>query len=115
MFIGNRIKDLRLQYGYRQSDLADRVGCSTQVISNIERNVTGISAGMAAKIAAELHAPISEILPECADQQALLSEDEFSLIKEYRTLSMEDRQLLRDMLKLFIRRKNNRSKLWPEE
>lgn len=115
MLIGNRIKNLRMQCGYRQADLADLVGCSKQVISNIERNITAVSAEFAAKIASELHAPLSAILPDCADQHMPLSEDERSLIAEYRSLPTENRQLLREILNLFINRTSTGSKLWPEE
>ncbi|MCD8011589.1 MAG: helix-turn-helix domain-containing protein [Lachnospiraceae bacterium] len=86
MVAGTRIRELRLNHGYRQSDLADRVGCSTQVISNIERSVTGVSADMALKIANEFHVPVEDIMQEPSVKSVCLTQEEFQLLSDYRKL-----------------------------
>ncbi len=86
-----RIHDLRLASGFRQTDLAEAVGCTAQVISNIERGVTDVSVDMAKKISEVLHVPLDEILQ--GEDNMNLSEDEVSMLTLYRQLTEKQKKL----------------------
>jgi len=107
MTTGTRIRELRLNYRYRQSDLAERIGCSTQVVSNIERSMTGVSADMALKIANEFHVPAEDIMQESSVKSICLTQEEFQLLSDYRKLLSNEKKLLLDMFHLFLASKNN--------
>lgn len=94
MTTGTRIKELRLAHGYRQTDLAKLVGCSSQVISNIERGVTVVSADLALKIANEFHVQVEEIMIDSTPTTVYLTEDESLLLSNYRKLLSSDQKLL---------------------
>ena len=60
--IGRRIKALREESGLTQLQLADRIGCSGQVISNIERGYSQPAADIVNKIAAYFRVPGDYVL-----------------------------------------------------
>lgn len=100
MFIGNRIKDLRLQYGYRQSDLASRIGCSTQVISNIERGYTSVSVDMIGKIS-ECFGVSSDFFIENSETYDIkLSKTEKDLVIRFRKMTQKEKKILLGILDL---------------
>lgn len=39
MNTGERIKELRTHAGIKQSELAEAIGCTSQVVSNVERGI----------------------------------------------------------------------------
>lgn len=49
--IGKRLAEIRKEYGYKQTDLAEMLNVSQQVISNIERGVTAPDIEQLKKIA----------------------------------------------------------------
>jgi putative transcriptional regulator len=102
MNAGERIKEMRIKYGYRQADLAGLIGCSAQVISNIERGVTDISADIALRIADVFHTPVKNFLTENRPQSVVLSPEEYSLVSYYRKLLPNERKLLLQMFGLFM-------------
>ncbi len=58
---GDLIKELRKSAGYTQEGLAEKIGCSTQTISNIECGKY-ISADIAVKLSSVFHVPADYIL-----------------------------------------------------
>lgn len=62
MTTGERIRELRLKQGLSQGKLGDFVGCSGQVISNIERGYTGSNSDVIGRIAAHFHVPAGYLL-----------------------------------------------------
>jgi len=57
----NRIKDLRLEKGWTQQDLADAVGVSRQSINSIERNRYVPSLALALAFARVFRVPMEDI------------------------------------------------------
>ena len=102
MTVGEKIKDMRMKYGYRQAELADRLGCSKQVISNIERGVTGVSADLALRVAKEFHVPVDDVLSSNGIGSVFLSRQESALVSEYRKLLPEEREMLMEMLEVVV-------------
>ncbi len=97
MTTGERIRELRKEHGMMQWELAEKVGCSKQVISNIERGNTEVSAEMAAKCADVFHVMVDN-LTRCEDPHVLrLTADELNLIKMYRRLDPKGREFLKSM------------------
>jgi putative transcriptional regulator len=59
--VTNRIRDLRLEKGWTQQDLADAVGVSRQSINSIERDRYVPSLALALMFARVFHRPLEEI------------------------------------------------------
>lgn len=60
--IGQRIKSARLEKGYRQADLGERVGCSNNHMSHIEVGQTKVSLTMLLKISSALEKDLDYFL-----------------------------------------------------
>ena len=60
--LGLRIKNTRLKNGLTQEQLADKVGCNTSHISNIENNYTKLSLNVLLTIANALNVTIDYLL-----------------------------------------------------
>lgn len=71
--IGKKIKKLRLESGVTQLQLSDYAGCSSQVISNIERGYTNPSAQILNKIAEFFHVPSDYLLGKSKSQWIALN------------------------------------------
>ena len=61
MTVTNRVKDLRIERGWTQKELADVVGVSRQSINSIERNRYGPSLPLALTFARVFGRPTDEI------------------------------------------------------
>lgn len=110
MTIVKKIKDMRLRYGYRQANLAEKIGCSKQVVSNIERGETSVSADLAVRIAAVFRVPVDEILSAPGAGSASLSKEEYWIVSEYRKMLPEERELLIDLCKFMTFRRKDCAK-----
>ena len=103
--IGYRIRDLRDRCGFKQQELADKIGVSRQVLSNWERGYTPVDVEGVASLAKALevssdyllHGSINDdsISPE--RQIALALEDDDELLAFFNDLSK------RNELKLLFR------------
>ena len=60
--IGQRIKSARLEKGYSQADLGERVGCSNNHMSHIEVGQTKVSLTMLLKISSALEKDLDYFL-----------------------------------------------------
>ena len=58
---GSLVRELRKSAGYTQEELAEKIDCSTQTISNIECDKY-ISADIAVKLSSVFHVPVDYIL-----------------------------------------------------
>lgn len=108
MTTGTRIKKLRKRNDWTQAELAEKVGCSKQVISNIERGVTRAPADLTAAIANTLRVSADDLVQEDSPVAIYLSAEERQLVLAYRKLVPEDCELLIDMFNLFLSRKNSK-------
>lgn len=104
MTTGERIRKYRHMYGYKQSDLARQAGCSTQVISNIERGITEVSVGTAVKIADTFQLPVDALLQDPDKEKDQLSCEECYLITGFRRLDPAGRKMLLDLINFFAAR-----------
>lgn len=104
MDTGSRIKDLRKKKGFRQTDLADKVGVSSQVISNIERGVSHASAELAALIANALNVPADELVQDEVNFQIVINQEEKNLICNYRNLLPNEQKMLLGFLSTFLKK-----------
>lgn len=105
MTTGARIKEIRNKNGMLQSELASQVGCTAQVISNIERGVTHATAELAAKIATALHVPVDDLCKDGAPVSDHLTKEERSLIQNYRRLLPEEQRVLSAFIDTLLNRK----------
>lgn len=98
--IGNRIRGLRDRRGFKQQELAERIGISRQVLSNWERGYTLVDSEGVAKLAKILEVSADYILYGRDDdspvkQIALALEDDEELLVFFNDLSKrEDLKLL---------------------
>ena len=97
MTTGERIRVLRKEHGYTQWELGQMVGCSKQIISNIERGRTEVSAEMAARFANVFHVIADELVRENDPYVMRLTPEERSLIRTYRSLDQNGRSFLREV------------------
>lgn len=104
MTTGERVKKFRVRYGYRQSDLARQAGCSTQVISNIERGVTELTVEIAVKIADTFHLPVDALVKDPDNGGEYLSYEECFLITGFRRMDPAGRKMLLDLINFFAAR-----------
>lgn len=58
---GIRIRMLRRTRNYTQEELAEKLSCSTEYVSHIERGVAAPSFEMLARLASALHVQISDL------------------------------------------------------
>lgn len=97
MTTGERIRALRIEHGYMQWELGEMVGCTKQVISNIERGKTEVSAEMAARFANVFHVIADELVREDDPYVMRLTPEERSLIRTYRSLDQNERCFLQEV------------------
>jgi len=117
--IGDRIRDLRDRRGFKQQELADKIGTSRQVLSNWERGYTPVDTDGVLKLAKIFEVSTEYILHGREDntispakQIALALEDDDELLAFFNELSKrEDLMLLfkqvkplkRDVIKRIIK------------
>lgn len=65
---GDRIRMLREERGMRQGDVARQVGCTGQVISNIERGYTNAKQSLISRLAEFFHVPAGYLLGNTDDR-----------------------------------------------
>lgn len=108
--IRNRLKELRLEAGLKQSDLAKIVGCSQQTISNYETGFsTNLDSLVEEAIANYFSCTIDYLRglssirnPEEYFNNAIFLEKEFiklGIIEEGEEISKEQLDLFRDLIK----------------
>lgn len=78
---GVLVKELRKSAGYTQEGLAEKIGCSTQTISNIECG-KNISADIAVKLSSVFHVPADYILGkiEAPDEYTRRTKEALSIL-----------------------------------
>lgn len=101
MQTGERIRELRLQHGLTQQELADAVGCSRPAVVLWETGLRQTPLGQLRKIAKILQAPLSELLGEWrrGEVERITDPDELALVELYRQLPQSIRE---KHLELFV-------------
>ena len=112
MSIGKTIKDLRLNKGWSQEELAHRVGTTTPSISRIETGKHGASDQLKQLIAQEFGLKVSELVAlsetdkSSAKKPAMSKneEEEQTLLRYFRKMRMEKRELFKTIGRIFSER-----------
>lgn len=77
MDIGNRIKELRIQYGLTQQELADRSELSKGYISQLERNLTSPAVGTLLDIIQCLGTTPAEFFTDAEPEQIVFKAEDY--------------------------------------
>lgn len=98
---GEKIKDLRRKRGMTQLQLADRVGVSAQVISNLERSYTSdrTKPEVLAAIAETLSTSVDYLIGSRTSDQILFTNEEKELLQTFRKLKPYQQVLILTLLK----------------
>lgn len=59
--LGNRLKELRVELGLTQAELAERVGVTRKTVNTVENGVFTPSALLAFKLARALNVPVETL------------------------------------------------------
>lgn len=102
MFTGERIKELRMHAGIKQSELAEAIGCTSQVISNVERGYTSLSLELLLNLADFFHVSADYVLGKTDQKINTLSMDEEVLIGYFRSSSDNEKRILMGLIKDLI-------------
>lgn len=87
--MGNRIKELRLDRGLSQQQLADRIGTTKATISKWEKGQRQLTLEKMYRLADALQCHHVELI----DNTAPVSDDENELLKTFRGLSEDERPI----------------------
>jgi transcriptional regulator with XRE-family HTH domain len=89
----SRIRELRKARGWSQGELAERIGCVTNHVSDLERGERGLTLEWMRKIALALECSPADLL-NYADNPARMSDAERRLLDIYRTFPPEMQEQL---------------------
>lgn len=97
---GERIRQLRIRRGMTQVQLADAVGVSPQVISNIERSYTSdrTKADVLASMASALGTTVDYLIGAASHSVMAESETEENLVLAFRSLNSRRQTLVMELL-----------------
>ena len=104
--IGKRIKEIRISKGITQEQLAEKTNLSTTCISRLENEKSMVSLEKLFLISDTLHTNISMILCDYIFTSDSQDMDESQLLVQYRQLSFENQQNIKDFIKSML--KNSR-------
>ena len=90
--LGAKIKKLRQQKGLTQDNLAERIGCNTSHISNIENNYTKPSLNALLAIANSLDTSVDALLSNQYENQSLVLDNEIA--RAAASLNQENKERL---------------------
>lgn len=93
MDIGHRMKELRIQYGLTQQELADRSELSKGFISQLERNLTSPSVGTLLDIIQCLGTTPAEFFTDQEPEQLVFRQDDY-FVKEKENLHHQIKWLI---------------------
>lgn len=95
----NRIRDLRLQKGWRQEDLAQRLNTKRQTVARYETEKLGIDAGTICALCDIFGCTADYLLGRSLLPSADLTEDEAALLLAFRAADANIRDGIRALLK----------------
>lgn len=95
----NRIRDLRLQKGWKQADLAKRINTTQQSVARYETGERGIDADTICQLCEVFGCTADYLLGRSLLPSAELSEDEAALLLAFRAAEPHIRDGIRALLK----------------
>jgi len=96
--IGDRIRDLRDRRGFKQQELADKIGVSRQVLSNWERGYTPVDTEGVLSLVKHLETSVDYIM-----YGRFMSDDTISPVEKIALALQDDEELLTFFNELSIR------------
>lgn len=96
----NRIKELRIENGWLQSDLAARLSTGKNTVSRYETEQRQLDPETILKLCDVFNVSADYLLGRSTVRSLDLSEDELALVNAYRGLSAEGKEYLRHTLAL---------------
>lgn len=109
---GSRVRNMRKEKGMTQKELADRIGCSKQVISNIERGYNGPRREMLDRLARFFCVPADYFMglteTRSNDYVAFRDDDERDLIENFRSMDKHERRILLGVMEELITKRSGR-------
>jgi transcriptional regulator with XRE-family HTH domain len=99
--IGERIAELRKRKSWSQSELAEAIGASRDIIGKYERNENSPSVEMAVKIAKAFDVPVDYLLGE--GKHASYSKETVKRIEEIEAMDDKTKSVLFNLIDTYIR------------
>lgn len=97
----NRIKELRVRMGWRQSELADMLNTNQQTLSRYETGVRGLDVETICRLCDIFGVTADYLLGRSIQPGSPISDDEWQLLAAYRAADDDARALVRLALKRF--------------
>lgn len=98
----NRLKELREEAGWKQSDLADRLGVQQQAISKYERQIVDLDTGTIRRLCALFDCTADYLLGMSARRSAQLSDEDAALVAAYHAADDDARAIVDLALKPYF-------------
>jgi len=99
--IGERITELRKRKNWSQSDLAEAIAASRDIIGKYERNENGPSVEMAVKIARAFDVPLDYLPGEA--KHASYTKETVKRIEEIEAMDEKAKSILFNLIDTYIR------------
>ena len=106
----NRIRELRLQNGWRQQDLAARLNTNQQTVGRYETGTRGLDVETILKLCEIFGCSADYLLGRAALPSPELSEEETELVLAYRQADQDAKDMVRLALKRWTAAKPTESK-----
>ncbi|MBE5836180.1 MAG: helix-turn-helix transcriptional regulator [Butyrivibrio sp.] len=97
--LGKRIKNLRLEKGLTQENLAEYVGCNTSHISNIENSSTKLSLNVLLAVANALNVSVDYLLADQLNSTSTVLSQE--IIKKLNKCDDKDKEKIIQIIDIF--------------
>lgn len=98
--LGERIKTIRKEKGLTQENLAEKIGCNTSHISNIENDYTKLSLNALVAIANALEVSIDYLLSEqIAVGDSAIDQE---IMKQLKSCNESDKEKILQIVKMFV-------------
>ena len=98
----NRIRELRLQNGWRQTDLAVRLNTTQQTVAKYETEKLGIDAGTICALCEIFGVTSDYLLCRSDNPRPLISDNDAAILRAYHAASLRDRGLVDQILQAYI-------------
>ncbi|MGL9761738.1 MAG: WO male-killing family protein Wmk [Wolbachia sp.] len=102
--VGEKVKNWRLERGYTQKDLAEKIGVKYWVILQYEKGNRGISIERLYAIAEALSVSITDLIPESKEKIRLKNEEGeiLNLVREYKKINDQELRRMFCLLTKFV-------------
>ena len=97
----NRIRELRLENGWRQEDLALRMNTKRQTVARYETEKLGIDAGTICALCDIFGVTADYLLGRSGSRLPAVSEADAALLRAYHAATLRDRALVDQILEAY--------------